>query len=122
MQFHRKKPGTCGFNPAGSKIKNGIFLRREVDQAELLLVPLVAEARTETIRNKSQERKESAMEGSHEEATDRKHHKTDSVSTKDKYFAFLDEESSCSDENSSQSEEEPFVKRDGGHVLECAKV
>ena len=58
------------------------------------------------------------MEGSHEEAADRKHHKTDNVSTKDKHFAFLDEESSCSDDNSSQSEEEPFVKRDGGHVLE----
>jgi len=62
------------------------------------------------------------MEGSHEKATDRKHQKTDSVSTKDKYFAFLDEESSCSAENSSQSEEEPYVKRGGGHVLECAKV
>jgi len=60
------------------------------------------------------------MEGSHEEANDRKHQKTDSVSTKD--FAFLDEESSCSAKNLSQSEEEPYVKKDGGHVLECAKV
>jgi len=34
------------------------------------------------------------MEGSHEKATDRKHQETDNVSTKDKYFAFLDEESS----------------------------
>ena len=62
------------------------------------------------------------MEGTHEEATDRKHKTTDSVSTNNKYFAFLDEESSCSAENSSQSEEELYVKRDGGHVLECAKV
>jgi len=49
------------------KLNMGLFLRREVDQAELLLVPLVAEARTETFKNKSQERKESPMEGSHEE-------------------------------------------------------
>jgi len=81
------------------KLKMGFFLRREVDQAELLLAPLIAAARTETIKNKSQERKESPMEGLHEEATDRKHHKTDSVSTKDKYFAFVDEESSCSAKN-----------------------
>jgi len=81
------------------KLKMGFFLRREVDQAELLLVLLVAAARTETFKNKNQERKESPMEGSHEEATDRKHHKTDSVSTKDKHFACLDEESSCSTKN-----------------------
>jgi len=73
------------------------------------------------MKNKSQKRKESPMEGS-DEAADRKHQKTDSVSTKDKYFAFWDKESSWSAKNSCQSEKDPYVKRDGGHVLECAKV
>jgi len=50
------------------------------------------------------------MEGTHGEATDRKHKKTDSGSTKAKYFAFLNEESSCSADNSSQSKEDPYVK------------
>ena len=50
------------------------------------------------------------MEGSDEEAADRKYQKTDSGSAKAKYFAFLDDESSCSDDNSSQSEENPYVK------------
>jgi len=50
------------------------------------------------------------MGGSHGEAVDRKHQKTDSGSTKAKYFAFLNEESSCSADNSSQSEEDPYVK------------
>ena len=54
--------------------------------------------------------KESLMEGSQGEAADRKHQKTDSGSTKAKYFAFLNEESSCSADNSSQSEEDPYVK------------
>ena len=75
-----------------------------------MLVQLVAAARTETIKNKSQERKESPMEGSHEEATGRKYQRTDSGSTKTKYFAFLNEESSCSADNSSQSEEDQYVK------------
>jgi len=30
MQFHRKKPATCGFNSAGSKIKNGIFYEEQL--------------------------------------------------------------------------------------------
>jgi len=50
------------------------------------------------------------MEGSHGVAADRKHKKTDSGSTKAKYFAFLNEESSCSTDNSSQSEEDHYVK------------
>jgi len=50
------------------------------------------------------------MEGSHEEATGRKYQRTDSGSTKTKYFAFLNEESSCSADNSSQSEEDQYVK------------
>jgi len=82
-----------------------------------LLVQLVATARTETIKNKSQKKKESPIEGSYEEAPDRKYQKTDSGSARDKYFAFLDEESTCSDDNSSQSEEDPYVKADGCHVL-----
>ena len=95
FQFHQTKPATCGCNPAGSKIENGIFSRREVDQAQLFLVQLVAAGRTERIKIKSQKRKESPMEGSHGVAADRKHKKTDSSSTKAKYFAFLNEESSC---------------------------
>jgi len=98
---HQKKPATCGCNPAGSKIGNGIFSRREADQAELLLLQLVAVGRTETIKNKSQNRKESPMEGSHGEAAYRKHQKTDSGSTKAKYFAYLNDGSSCSTNNSS---------------------
>jgi len=74
FQFHQKKPAVV-CNPAGSKIENGIFSRREADQAELLLVQLVAAARTETIKNKSQKRKESPMEGSRGEAADRKRQK-----------------------------------------------
>ena len=58
------------------------------------------------------------MEGSDEEAADRKYQKTDSGSAKAKYFAFLDDESSCSDDNSSRSEEDPYGKTDGGQVLE----
>jgi len=50
------------------------------------------------------------MEGSDEEAADRKYQKTDRGSVKAKYFPFLDDESSCSDDNSSQSEEDPYVK------------
>ena len=50
------------------------------------------------------------MEGSHGEAADRKHQKAVSGSTKAKYFAFLNEESSWSADNSSQSEEDPYVK------------
>jgi len=50
------------------------------------------------------------MERSDEEAADRKYQKTDSGSIKAKYFAFLDDESSCSDDNSSQSEGDPYVK------------
>jgi len=50
------------------------------------------------------------MEGSDEESADRKYQKTDIGSAKAKYFAFLDHESSCSDDNSSQSEEDPYVK------------
>ena len=96
FHFHQKKPATCGCNPAGSKIGNGIFSQREADQAELLLVQLVAVGRTETIKNKSQKRKESLTEGSHGEAADRKHHKTDSGSTKAEYFAFLNDGSSYS--------------------------
>jgi len=61
---------------------------------------LVVAALTKTIENKGQKRKESHMEGTHGEATDRKHKKTDSGSTKAKYFAFLNEESSCSADNS----------------------
>jgi len=53
FHFFQKKPATCGCNSAGSKIGNGIFSRREADQAELLLVQLVAVGRTETIKNKS---------------------------------------------------------------------
>jgi len=75
-----------------------------------LLVQLVAAALTETIKNKSQKRTESSVEGSDEEAADRKYQKTDSGSAKAKYFAFLDDESGCSDDNSSQSEEDPYVK------------
>jgi len=101
FHFHQKKPATCGCNPAGSKIGNGIFSRREADQAELLLVQLVAAGRTETLKNKSQKRKESPMEGSHGEAADRKLQKTDSGSTKAKYFTFLNDGSSCSADNSS---------------------
>jgi len=67
------------------RLKIEIFLRREVDQAELLLVQLVTAARIESIKNKSQKRKEFPMEGSHGEADDRKHQKTDSNSTKAKY-------------------------------------
>ena len=110
FHFHQKKPATCGCNPAGSEIGNGIFSRREADQAELLLVQLVAVGRTETIKNKSQKRKESSMEGSHGEAADRKHQKTVSGSTKAKFFAFLNDGSSCSADHSSQSEEDPFAK------------
>ena len=101
FQFHQKKPATCGCNPAGSKTENGIFSRREADQAELSLVQLVAIGRTETIKNKSQKKKESPMEGSHGEAAYRKHQKTDSGSTKAKYFAYLNDGSSCSTNNSS---------------------
>ena len=50
------------------------------------------------------------MEGSDEEAADRKYQKTDSGSAKAKYFAVLDDESSFSYDNSSQSEEDPYVK------------
>jgi len=75
-----------------------------------LLVQLVAAALAETIKNKSQKRKESSMEGSDEKAADRKYQKTDSGSAKAKYFAFLDDESSCSDDTSSRSEEDPYVK------------
>ena len=50
------------------------------------------------------------MEGSDEESADRKYQKTDIGSAKAKYFAFLDHESSCSDDNSFQSEEDPYVK------------
>jgi len=74
------------------------------------LVQLVAAALTETIKNKSQKSKESSMEGSDEEAADRKYQKTDSGSAKAKYFALLDDKSSCYDDNSSQSEEDPYVK------------
>jgi len=49
---------------------------------------LVAAALTETIKNKSQKRKESSMEGSDEEAADRKYQKTDSGSAKGKYLLF----------------------------------
>jgi len=49
------------------------------------------------------------MEGSDEEAADRKYQKTDSGSAKAKYFAVLDDENSCSDYNSSQSEEDPVA-------------
>jgi len=101
FHFHQKKPATCGCNLAGSKIGNRIFSRREADQAELLLVHLVSVGQTETIKNKSQKRKESPTEGSHGEAADRKHKKTDSGSTKSKYFAFLNDGSSCSADNSS---------------------
>jgi len=99
FQFHQTKPATCGYNPAGSKIENGIFSRREVDQAQLFLVQLVAAGRTERIKIKSLKRKESPMKGSHGVAADRKHKKTESGSTKAKYFAFLNEESSCSADN-----------------------
>ena len=75
-----------------------------------MLVQLVAAGQTETINNKSQKKKESPVEGSHGEAADRKHQKTDSGSTKAKYSVFLNEESSCSANNSSQSEEDPYVK------------
>ena len=75
-----------------------------------MLVQLVAAAVTETSKNKSHKRKESSWEGSDEEAADRKYKKTDSGSAKAKYFAFLDDESSCSGDNSSQSEEDPHVK------------
>ena len=109
FQLHQKNPATCGCNPAGSKIENGIFSRREANHAELLLVQLVAAGWTETIKNKSHKRKESPVEGSQGEAADRKHQKTGSGSTKAKYFAFLNEESSCSADNSSQSED-PYVK------------
>jgi len=70
--------------PLDPRLKNWIFSRREADQAELLLVRLVAAARTETIKNKSQKRKESPMEGSRGQAAERKHQKTDSGSTKAK--------------------------------------
>ena len=100
ISFLSKKRDTCDCNSAGSKIfKKGFLSRSEADQAELLLVQLVAAARTETIKNKSQKRKESSMEESDEEAADRKYQKTDSGSAKAKYFAFLDDESSCSDDN-----------------------
>jgi len=73
ISFPSKKPATCGCNPAGSKVGKGNFSRREADQAKLLLVQLVAVGRTETIKNKSQKRKESPVEGSHGEAANRKH-------------------------------------------------
>ena len=78
-----------------------------------MLVQLVAAALTEAIKNKSQKRKEFpllSIEGSDEAATDIKYQKTDSGSAKAKYFAFLDEVSSCSNDNSSQSEGDPYVK------------
>jgi len=71
FQFHQKKPATCGCSPAGSKTENGIFSRRKADQPELFLAHLVSVGRTKTIKNKSQKRKESPMEGSHGEAADR---------------------------------------------------
>ena len=79
--FYRKKRATCDCNSAGSRIKKkGFFSRSEVDQAELLLVQFVAAALTETIKKTSQKRKESSMEGSDEEAADRKYQNTDSGS------------------------------------------
>ena len=60
-------------------------------------------------RLKSQKRKVSPMEGSHGEAANRKHQRTDSGSTKAKYFTCLNDGSSCSADNSSQSED-PYVK------------
>jgi len=49
---------------------------------------LVGVGRTETIKNKSHKRKESLIEGSHREAADRKHQKTNSGSTKAKHALF----------------------------------
>jgi len=123
FHFHQKKPATCGCSPAGSKTENGIFSRREADQAELFLVQLVATARTETVENKSQKRKESPMEGSPGEAADRKYRKTESGSNKAKYFAFLNEERSCSADNSSVRRRSIRQSTtDGGQVVEWVKV
>jgi len=109
LHFYRKKPATCGRNSARSKIRKKCFFHEEklIRQSHCWFSWL---QQHEPKPAKAKKRKESPMEGSDEEAADRKHHKTDSDSAKAKCFAFLDEESSCSGDNPSQSEKDPYVR------------
>jgi len=122
MQFHRKKPVTFGCNSAGSKIENGIFYEEKLIKQSYCWVNWLQHHEPKQLKTKAKKGKNLLWKDHMKKPMIENIKKTDCVSTKNKYFAFLDEESSCSAENSSKSQEKPHVKRGGDHVLECAKV